>query len=73
MVDWRDRAEFASRLFIVPDKNERRIKAGDSGSPVVNNYGLLVGVISNGTNDGTMPIVHRALPQWLINQVLSAQ
>jgi S1-C subfamily serine protease len=51
------------------------IESGTSGSPVIDDDGLLVGVISHsGGNsergcDGSMPRPHLALPVWLSNRI----
>ena len=40
------------------------IKGGMSGGPVVDLQGRLVGLVSNGTDGGTMPVLTQALPAW---------
>jgi hypothetical protein len=47
------------------------IKSGDSGGPVVNARGELVGVISwSGTSDyGAIPVARQALPSWLARRI----
>jgi S1-C subfamily serine protease len=57
----------------------RPVQAGDSGSPVVDANGQLIGLVSwssesnNGPSYGSIPIAHRALPCWLVVQILAAQ
>jgi hypothetical protein len=40
------------------------IKGGMSGGPVVDRQGRVVGVVSNGREGGTMPVLRQALPAW---------
>jgi hypothetical protein len=55
---------------------ENTIESGTSGSPVLNEIGELVGVVSNsafGSNDqfksGNIPFVRYALPVWIYNRI----
>ena len=48
---------------------EQPIEGGMSGGPIVDGQGRLVGVVSNGTHDGTMPILGQALPAWAWSQI----
>jgi len=54
-------------------KFEKPIKGGTSGSPVVNERGELVGIISSGTDDGRVPRPCRALPVWLCDEINETQ
>jgi len=49
------------------------LAGGDSGGPVVDGSGLLVGLVSQGLRDGSIPRPHRALPVWLWHRIESAQ
>jgi hypothetical protein len=54
----------------------RHIEGGTSGSPVVSDAGLLVGLVSwseERTFDGRMPRPHHALPSWVWHQIDAAQ
>lgn len=51
-------------------QTDRPLEGGDSGSPVVDEEGRLVGVISNGDKDGTIPIAYRALPVAFADRIL---
>jgi S1-C subfamily serine protease len=53
---------------------DAQIEGGTSGGPVIDDNGLLVGVISHssensGACDGQMPRPHLALPAWVWNRV----
>jgi S1-C subfamily serine protease len=54
------------------------IKGGTSGSPVVDEAGLLVGVVSfaneveAGPCSGLIPFAHLALPRWLVARITAA-
>ncbi len=52
---------------------EQPIEGGTSGSPVVNERGELVGIISSGTDHGRVPRPCRALPVWLCDRIKEAQ
>lgn len=57
---------------------EHHIEAGTSGSPVVNDAGALVGLVSNYTEDdenhcGEIPVARLALPKWIVDKILDAQ
>jgi hypothetical protein len=56
------------------------IEGGTSGGPVVDDEGLLIGVVSNtggSASDtehrGSLPVAHLALPRWILDKVLAAQ
>jgi hypothetical protein len=51
----------------------RALKAGDSGSPVVDSAGRLVGVASHGGIFGGVPFPRWALPAWVVGRILRAQ
>jgi hypothetical protein len=56
-------------------KMKQRIRGGDSGSPVVDAEGHLVGVVSwsgNTDNAGSIPIACRALPAAVIGDIRHA-
>jgi S1-C subfamily serine protease len=48
------------------------IEGGMSGGPVVDRRGHLLGIVSNGTNDGMMPVLDWALPQWARSRIMGA-
>jgi hypothetical protein len=57
---------------------ERPIRPGTSGSPVVDDAGRLVGIISwtkevrdGEPTHGVMPVAHLALPRWLSDKIAS--
>jgi S1-C subfamily serine protease len=50
-----------------------RILGGTSGGPVVDHQGRLLGVVSNGSEMGSVPLVCLALPHWVLMQVSRAQ
>lgn len=55
-------------LFVEPDSS---IEGGTSGSPVVNDRGQLVAIVSNtGEVGGTSPRPHLALPGWIWARML---
>lgn len=70
--------ENANRLVI--NANEK-IEPGTSGSPVVNDSGELIGVMSivsetpglNSASDGSIPFLKLSLPVWVRNQIESEQ
>jgi hypothetical protein len=45
--------------------------SGMSGSPIVDDAGGLVGVISNGTKEGSMPVAFWALPRSLCDAIVA--
>jgi hypothetical protein len=54
-----------------------QVEGGTSGSPVIDDNGLLVGVISHCAENpaacnGLMPRPHLALPVWIWNQIKGA-
>lgn len=56
-------------------KTDPPIEGRTSGGPIVDGAGRLVGVVSNGGDDGDggrCPRPHMALPVWLAQQVLAA-
>jgi S1-C subfamily serine protease len=60
-------------------KPEAEIKGGTSGSPVVNDHGELVGIVSQSHMSGgspveesPMPVVHLAVPRWVLDQMLDS-
>jgi S1-C subfamily serine protease len=66
-----DGLEAASQVFMEFDAP---IKPGTSGSPVIDDNGLLVGVISQSIegghkSDGPVPCPHLALPVWVRNRI----
>jgi S1-C subfamily serine protease len=52
---------------------DRPLQGGDSGGPVVDDNGRLIGVVSHGTHDGTIPIAYRALPVAWVDDIRRAQ
>jgi hypothetical protein len=54
-------------------KIERPLRGGDSGGPVVDGEGNLVGVVSNGKKIGTIPLAYLALPRWVGDGIITAQ
>ena len=72
----------ASRFNAPPFGNvwvdyDAQIEGGTSGSPVIDDNGLLVGVISHCSEnpaacDGLMPRPHLALPVWIWNRIKGA-
>jgi hypothetical protein len=48
------------------------IKAGTSGSPIVNDKGELVSIVST-TDSGSQPVVAEVLPVWLLKKIRAAQ
>jgi V8-like Glu-specific endopeptidase len=61
-------------------ETEEVIKSGTSGSPIVNEMGELVGIISHISSDlapikhnGTAPRPHLALPVWLVHNILRSE
>ena len=68
--------EGAHRLML---KAAEKIERGTSGSPVVDESGRLLGVISCSDNPvgpqeatGLMPFAHRALPRWVVDDIIAA-
>ena len=57
-------------LFI---ETKQPIESGTSGGPVVDEHGQLVGVVSYGSRDGSIPRPDRCLPVWLWQQISEAQ
>jgi S1-C subfamily serine protease len=47
-------------------KFDKPIEGGTSGSPIVNGLGELVGIVSNGTIDGSFACINMALPVWIM-------
>jgi hypothetical protein len=47
------------------------LEGGMSGGPVVDRQGRLIGVVSNGVDDGTMPVLCQALPKWAWSRMTS--
>lgn len=61
-------------------RSRTRITGGTSGGPIVNDAGLLLGVVSwsvdgktDGWFDGAFPRPHRALPGWIWSRIEGAQ
>ncbi len=49
------------------------IKSGMSGGPVVDGFGRLVGVVSWGNTEGTIPIISLAIPAWARSRIIKAE
>lgn len=60
----------ANKLVINPEK---AIQPGTSGSPVVNDAGELIGVVSFGAKDGTIPFLRSSLPVYLYKAMQKKQ
>lgn len=56
-------------------KTDHVVKGGTSGSPILNDYGELVGIVSTAwgesgvEREGIHPIIRRALPVWIYNEI----
>ena len=58
---------------------EEQIEGGTSGSPIINDSGELVGIVSNTSiiysegqkSEGLIPRPHLALPVWIYNRILN--
>lgn len=60
----------ANKLVIHPEK---AIQPGTSGSPVVNDAGELIGVVSFGVIDGSIPFLRSSLPVYLYRAMQNKQ
>lgn len=45
------------------------IRGGTSGGPVVDQDGRLLGVVSNGTRAGLIPLVRTTMPAWILGRL----
>jgi S1-C subfamily serine protease len=59
---------------------DEQIEGGTSGSPIINEVGELVGIVSNSSinpgqskSDGLVPRPHLTLPVWIINMITEEQ
>jgi hypothetical protein len=50
----------------------RSIEAGMSGGPVVDQQGQLVGVVSWGNKEGSIPLATMTLPGWILGRIKAA-
>ncbi len=59
------------RFLVVRQEGNHLIKSGMSGSPIVNNNGAAIGLVSTSGSDGSNrnPSLTDCLPQWLLREL----
>lgn len=67
------RSEEHVPFLCLETERRRAIRSGDSGSPVIDREGLLVGIVSNGNVVGSMPFPPQALPAWIVGRIVNAE